>query len=91
MIVTRCVRLSAHLDLTELWCVKWVFWVNITAKIQMFFVSLKIIFAYLNNVFMYTPTKHLRCGEYLSDREKETFTTGASKRQKECLLQYLHG
>lgn len=49
------------------------------------------IFANLDNVFMYTPTKHLRCGEYLSDREKETFTTRARERQKERLLQYLHG
>lgn len=50
-----------------------VLWMNITAKMIFFFCSDVIIFANLKNVFMHTPTKHLRCGEYLSDGEKETF------------------
>lgn len=86
------------LDL-ELWLWSVMFAVKINCgwkllqKIRCFFwiFSDGLIFANLNNVFMYTPTNHLRCGEYLSDREKETFTTRAGERQKERLLQYLHG
>lgn len=67
-----------------MWCL-WYKWMSLVdnyycKKFRCFFFSDRLIFANLNNVFMYTPTKHLRCGEYLSDRAKETFTTRETER-----------